>query len=162
MVAPETNSPYSQTDGLQMRGAIWQLLRYAADRKGGTQRNTWFALVNTTAVGQANFNSVLGDITTMTRDWSVAQVADDAGLGVATNYTNPSWNFRSMIKGLNSGTFPLLTHSLLSAPVALSLSGGGAAYVRFGVAANVAASIVATSSGQPAPASVDFYVVRMQ
>ena len=162
MVAPETNSPYSQVDGLQMRGAIWQLLRYAADRKGGTQRNTWFALVNTTAVGQANFNSVLGDITTTTRDWSVAQVADDAGLAVATNYTNPSWNFRSMIAGLNSGTFPLLTHSLLSAPVALSLSGGGAAYVRFRVAANLAASIVATSSGQPAPASVDFYVVRMQ
>ncbi len=162
MVAPETNSPYSQVDGLQMRGAVWQLLRYAADRKGGAERNTWFALVNTTAVGQANFNSILGDITTTTRDWSVAQVADDAGLGVATNYTNPSWNFRSMMKGLNSGTFPLLTRSLLSAPVALSLSGGGAAYVRFGVAANVAASVVSTSSGQPAPASVDFYLVRTQ
>jgi hypothetical protein len=162
MVAPETNSPYSQVDGLQMRGAIWQLLRYAADRKGGTQRDIWFALVNATIAGQANFNSVLGDISTTARDWSVAQVADDAGLGVATNYTNPSWNFRSMIASVNSGSFPLLTHPLLSAPVALSLSGGGAAYVRFRVAANVAASIAATSSGQPAPASVDFYLVRTQ
>ncbi len=34
-LAPETNSPFAQNDNLETRGAIWQLLRYSADRKGG-------------------------------------------------------------------------------------------------------------------------------
>jgi hypothetical protein len=162
MTAPETNSPYSQIDGLQMRGAIWQLLRYSADRKGGTEQSTWSALVNTAAVGQANFNAVFGDIITMSRDWAVAQFTDDAGLNVAANYTNPSWNFRSLVPALNGGHSALLTHALLTAPVTVTLNGGGVAYMRFSVAANVPATIGALSSGQPVPPAVDFILVRTQ
>jgi len=158
-VAPETNSPFSQTDLLEMRGAIWQLLRYSADRRGGTEQTTWFALVNSTTSGQANFNAVFGDIITWSRDWAVAQFTDDAGLGVAANYTHPSWNYRSLMPPLNGGVSPLLTHALLAAPVNLTLGGGGAAYLRFSVAANVSATIGATSSGQPVSA-VDFILVR--
>jgi Bacterial Ig-like domain (group 2) len=160
--APETNSPFSQVDGLEMRGAIWQLLRYSADRKGGTEGSTWFALVNSTAAGQANFNAVFGDIITMSRDWAVAQFADDAGLAVSTNYTNPSWNFRSILPALNSGKFPLLTRPLLGTPVDITLNGGGAAYLRFSVAANVPATIGGTSAGQPIPSAVDFILLRTQ
>ena len=166
MQAPETNSPFSQTDGLQMRGAIWQLLRYSADRKGGAEQSTWSALVNTTASGQLNFNAVFGDIIAMTRDWAVAQFTDDAGLGVAANYTHPSWNFRDILPAINKvnnqPTFPLLTRSLLSAPVDIQLNGGGAAYLRFMVSANAPATIYATSAGQDVPASIDFILVRTQ
>lgn len=162
LAATETNSPYAENDSLPTRGAIWQLLRYSADRKGGTGRDTWFALVNNTAVGQANFNAVFGDITTMTRDWSVAQYTDDAGLPVAAKYLHPSWNFRSILPALNNGRFPLLTRSLGAAPVDITLNGGGAAYVRFRVPAGTSASVALSSSGQPVPASVDLMLVRTQ
>ena len=164
MNSPETNSPFSQTDGLEMRGAIWQLLRYSSDRKGGLEQNTWSALVNTTAAGQSNFNAVFGDLITMTRDWAVAQFTDDAGLGVAPNYTHPSWNFRDILPEINKvsnvPTFPLLTRPLLNTPVDIQLNGGGAAYLRFLVSANAPATIYATSSGQDVPPSVDFILVR--
>ena len=145
-----------------MRGAIWQLLRYASDRKGGTERTTWFALVNSTTAGQANFNNVLGDITTLARDWAVAQFVDDAGLGVPANYTNPSWNFRTLLPAINGNVFPLLTRPVPTSPVSISLTGGGAAYFRFRVAANLLATVVSTSSGAAVPASVDFILVRTQ
>jgi len=161
MRAPETNSPYGQTDLLEMRGAIWQLLRYSADRKGGVETNTWKALVNTTASGQANFNAVFGNIITNARDWAVAQFADDAGLGLAANFTNPSWNFRSVLPVIFP-PYPLLTHSLASTPVTLTLYGGGAAYLRFSVAANTPAIVSGNASGQPVPSAIDFILLRTQ
>ena len=164
LAAPSTNSPFAQTDGLAMRGAIWELLRYSADRKGGNERNTWYALVNSSASGQANFNAVFGDIIANTRDWAVAQFLDDAGLLVADRYTYPSWNFRSIYPALtNPSRFPLATSSLVDgAPLALQLNGGAAAYVRFRVPASVAANVACTSAGQAVPASVDFILVRTQ
>jgi hypothetical protein len=161
MKAPETNSPYGQVDLLEMRGAIWQLLRYSADRKGGVESATWQALVNTTASGQANFNAVFGNIITNARDWAVAQFADDAGLGLAANFTNPSWNFRSVLPVIFP-PYPLLTHPLAATPVTLTLYGGGAGYLRFGVAASTPAIINGTSSGQAVPSAIDFILLRTQ
>jgi Big-like domain-containing protein len=162
MKAPESNSPFGQTDLLEMRGAIWQLLRYAADRKGGLEQNTWSALVNSTTSGQANFNAVFGDIIGMSRDWVVAQFLDDAGLGAAPNYTHPSWNYRSILPPINQNKFPLLTRALLDVPLDITLNGGSASYIRFRVLANAPASISANSSGQPIPAAVDFILIRTQ
>ncbi len=160
--APAKNSPFSQVDGLEMRGAIWQLLRYSADRKGGSGRSIWYPLVNSTTAGQANFNSVFGDIITNTRDWAVAQFTDDDGLGVAAKYTNPSWNFRSVLpKIVTPNAFPLATSTFVAgSPLSLSIVGGGAAYVRFSVAAGIAAAVVSTSSGASLPANIDFILVR--
>ncbi len=160
--APEMNSPYAQNDLLETRGAIWQLLRYSSDRKGGAETATWRALVNSTSSGQTNFNAVFGSITTMSHDWSIAQIADDAGLAPASNYTNPSWNYRSILGGLYSGGFPLLTRSLASTPVSVSVAGGGSSYVRFRIAANVVANVVAKSSGSAVPSTVDLTLIRTQ
>lgn len=161
LAAPSRNSPYGLIDGLEMRGAIWQLLRYSADHKGGDQRATWFALANSTTNGQANFNAVFGDIVTNTRNWAVAQFIDDLGFAVPAQYTNPSWNFRSVFSGVGAKRFPLATNALLpGASVQLTVVGGGAAYVRFGVSAGVAANVAATSQGQAVPPNVDFILVR--
>jgi hypothetical protein len=162
MIAPEANSPYSQVDALEMRGAIWELLRYSQDRKGGTERSTWYPLVNSTTTGQTNFNAVFGNITTMAHDWSIAQITDDGGFAVGANFTNPSWNFRTLLPALNSGTFPLVTHALVSTPVDVSLAGGGSSYLRFRLAASATTLISATSSGVAVPGSVDLTVVRTQ
>ena len=158
--APEINAPFAQVDGLAMRGAIWQLLRYSMDRKGTAEPATWFALVNSTTAGQANFNAVFGDIISLSRDWAVAQFLDDAGVPVPSNYVHPSWNYRSLLPPINGGNFPLLTHGLVGPPANMTLNGGGAAYLRFGVAANTTAGITATSSGQTVPTAVDFILVR--
>ncbi|MGZ3333051.1 MAG: Ig-like domain-containing protein [Gemmatimonadaceae bacterium] len=161
MKAPETNSPYGQVDVLEMRGAIWQLLRYSADRKGGVESNTWKALVNSTTAGQTNFNAVFGSIITNARDMAIAQVADDAGLGLAANFTNPSWNFRSVLPVIFP-PYPLLTHPLLSTPVNITLYGGGSAYLRFSVAASTPAIITGNASGQAVPPAIDFILLRTQ
>jgi hypothetical protein len=161
LAAPELNSPYALVDGLEMRGAIWQLLRYSADQKGGDQRLTWLALVNSRTNGQANYNAVFGSITANARDWSVAQYADDLGLPMPTRYTNPSWNFRSIFGAIGGGGFPLLTHQLITGTnVQMSLVGGGAGYTRFGVGAGVAAMVAATSQNQAVPPAVNFLLVR--
>jgi hypothetical protein len=34
--APETNGPFQDDHDLPTRGAIWEFLRYAADRRGGS------------------------------------------------------------------------------------------------------------------------------
>ena len=160
MISPETNSPYAQNDLLETRGATWELLRYAADRKGTSETAIWRSLVNTTSAGQSNFNAVLGDITTLTRDWAVAQFADDIGFGISSNYMNPSWNFRSLMPAINSGSFPLLTRTVGIDPVDISLAGGGASYLRFQTGAANPATVTIKSSGQPLPAGVDVIVMR--
>lgn len=159
--ATTQNSPYALIDGLQMRGAIWQLLRYSADQKGGNQRDTWFALANSTTNGQANYNAVFGDIVTNTRNWAVAQFVDDDGFAVPPKYTNPSWNFRSVFSGIGTKVLPLATTPLVDDTNAqLTIVGGGAAYVRFGVQSGLAANVAATSQGQAVPPNVDFILVR--
>ncbi len=160
MAAPETNSPYAQNDVLETRGAIWELLRYAADRKGGNERSLWLGLVNSPFAGQANFNSVLGDIVSFTRDWTVAQFADDLGFPLPPQYVNPSWNFRSILPVLNSNVFPLMTRTLTTTPLDVTLAGGGVAYFRFQISNTTSSAITLTSSGQPLPASVDVTLMR--
>jgi hypothetical protein len=161
MQQTELNSPFAVGDALATRGAIWQLLRYSVDRKGGSDQASWLALVNARESGQTNFNAVLGNIMTLSRDWVVAQFADDAGLSVSANHTHPSWNFRSVLPAINSNVFPLGTRSLTSL-VDLRINGGGAAYLRFRVAAATPAVITAASSGQPVPAAIEFMLMRTQ
>ncbi|HEX3865562.1 MAG TPA: hypothetical protein VHV78_02380, partial [Gemmatimonadaceae bacterium] len=161
LAATAANTPFALVDGLAMRGAIWQLLRYSADQKGGDQRATWYALVNSTTNGQTNFNAVFGDIITNARNWAVAQFVDDDGLSVPVQYTNPSWNFRNIFTALGTGALPLATQSLAGGSnVQLSIVGGGAAYVRFGVSSGAAATVTATSANQAVPPNVDFILVR--
>jgi hypothetical protein len=116
--------------------------------------------VNTTAAGQQNFNNIFGSVIGMSRDWAVAQFADDMGFSLASNYTNPSWHFRGLMSALNSGSFPLFTRSLSTSPIDLTLAGGAASYIRFQVGPGATASLNMTASGLPLPAEVDVTVMR--
>jgi hypothetical protein len=160
LAAPESHSPFANNDELATRGSTWQLLRYSTDQKGGTQSDTWFALVNSATVGQANFNAVFGSIINETRRWAIAQFTDDAGLAVPSPFMSPSWNFRSVFTGFFGG-FPLSMHSLVAGTtVELPLVGGGAGYVAFGISAGAAASVTGTSGNQPPPSNVEMILVR--
>lgn len=162
MRVTETSSPYAQNDNLETRGATWQLLRFVADRRGGAERDAWFSLVNSTQSGLANFQAVFGSMMTNARDWAVTQFVDDTPTPVPATFSHPSWNFRTLLPAINSGVFPLVTRTLLAAPLDLSLAGGGAAYVRFAVGAGTTASVSTTTSGQPLLQSVDLILIRTQ
>ena len=160
--ATESNSPYAQDDKLETRGATWQLLRYAADRTGGDERLKWRAMVNSQDAGQAVFNAAFGSITAMTRDFAITQYLDDTIIPATPAFAFPSWNFRSLLPALNNGVFPLVTRTLLTNPLDVTLAGGGAAYVKFGVAAGASASISASAAGQAPAAAVEFTLIRTQ
>jgi hypothetical protein len=161
LVAPSENSPFRDDDSLETRGATYNLLRYLADRKGGTDAATWQALVNTTKTGIPNLSSVFGsDIAAKERDWNVSHYTDDAVAGVPAEWTQPSWNWHSVFKAL-AGTgraYPLEVKSLSTGtPAAGTLIGGAAAYYRFSVPPNVTATVTLT-----APAAIDARVIRIR
>jgi hypothetical protein len=131
-------SPIQTDDDLATRGSAWSFLRYSADRRPGDDRDHWFALVNSSTRGLANYEAVFGvDAVEWLRDWSVSVYADDAAAGVDPRFTMPSWNFRSVYPIITSpARYPLRVDTLLAAtPRTFSVSAGSAAYLRFAVPA---------------------------
>jgi hypothetical protein len=157
---PTENSPFRDDDSLETRGATYDLLRYLADRKGGTDAATWQALVNTARTGLANLSAVFGtDIASKVRDWNVSHYTDDVVPGVSAEFTQPSWHWHSIFKAL-AGTgkaYPLDAPTLTGGAASGSLIGGAAAYYRFSIPANTSASITLS-----APGPIDARVVRIR
>ncbi|HYW13527.1 MAG TPA: Ig-like domain-containing protein [Longimicrobium sp.] len=159
---PDTTGAFKTNDGLATRGATWAFLRYAADRRNGTDAQLWYDLVNTQATGKANLQAVLGvDPDTWLRDFTSAMYADDAVTGIGPEQRVTSWNFRSLYGGLN-GSYQLVPRALTNG-VALTLSysrGGGTGYLRFGVPTGAFASVTALSGGLAPTSPYALIVVR--
>jgi hypothetical protein len=111
---------------------------------------------------------VLGSsVDTWFRDFAAAVYASNMGVGtVATTYSMPSWNYRSYFSSVNYGTgfaYPLVVQNPASG-VAYSPTlalGGGAAYLRMGVAASTFAPVTITKSGGGAlPSTFSAMVIR--
>jgi hypothetical protein len=151
-------------DNLPTRGASWAFLRYAADRKAGPDQPFWFALVNSRTRGVANLRNVLEtEPINWMQDWTVSVYTDDTDLPVEGRFTQPSWNFRSIMPALSStnAPYPLQTIALTtSSAVNLNLFGGGAAYLRFGIAPSGRAGIRTTSGGATPPQNLRISIVR--
>ncbi|MBD0319409.1 MAG: hypothetical protein ICV87_03685, partial [Gemmatimonadetes bacterium] len=151
---PDGNSPIQGTptqpdDDVATRGAAWQFLRYAADQKGGNERDLWFALANSKTTGIANVTAVFGgDPLATFQNWGVAIYTDDTVPGVAPAYTHPSWNFRQIFS--NGITFPLEVVALTSGVNRrIDLAATGNAYLRAGVAPGVRAEVRTSGVGLP-------------
>ena len=148
---PSTNSPIRKDDSLGTRGATWDFLRYAADRKlrgGGSDASVWLALVNSQTNGIANHRQVFGaNVGAMLRDWSVSHYTDDVVSGVSADFMQPSWNWHSVFAALaSSGAYPLATSSLPAAGTSGLAVPGGANFYRFSIAANGNASLKLTAA----------------
>ena len=165
--APSANSPIRNDDSLATRGATWDFLRYAADRKtrgGGTDASVWQALVNSQTSGIQNLKQVFGvNLGAMLRDWSVSNYADDIVPGVTVDFTQPSWNWHSIYPafGTNS-TYPLPVNPLVAATTSGSVIPGGAAYYRFSVAASATGTVTLTRSPGGASGSLQGVLVRLR
>ena len=166
LISPSTTSPIRDDDSLSTRGATWDFLRYAADRRnrgGGTDASVWMALVNSPTNGIANLRRVFGaNVGSMLRDWSVSNYTDDLVTGVSADFTQPSWNWHSIFPVLGStGTYPLAVAALSVAGASGTVVPGGAAFYRFSVAANATASIGLSAGGTGGP-GVQGVIVRIR
>ena len=148
--APSENSPFRDDDSLETRGATWDLLRYLADRKGGTDAATWQSLVNTATIGIANLKRVFGNnLAEQVHDWNVSHYTDDVVAGVPVEQLQPSWNWHSVFKALaGSGpAYPLEVKTLTGGTATGTLIGGAAAYYRFSVPAGTVATVSLAAPG---------------
>jgi hypothetical protein len=150
LVAPSENSPFRDDDSLETRGATWDLLRYLADRKGGSESATWQALVNTTKIGVSNLSTVFGStLASQVHDWNVSHYTDDLTPGLPAEHTQPSWNWRSVFKALTKSgpAYPLEVKNLTAGSASGTLIGGAAAYYRFSVPAGTTATVTLATPG---------------
>jgi hypothetical protein len=161
---PSGNSPYANNANLTTRGAIWSFLRYAADRKGGDERQMWFQLANPPADvrGIANLTrAVTDDLAGWVRDWSIANYVDDFVPGIQPVLTHPSWNMRSVAEVVNEGFWPLDTQQLNTTNItSVGILDGGAAYLRFGVAPGSVGGGRITARGTTVPPGFALSILR--
>ncbi len=158
----DTTGAFRTNSTAATHGALWAFLRYSADRAlpGPEQGAFWSSLINT-STGMDNLASVIGDDPmNWYRDLVTAMYADDA-VPTASEYTMPSWNFRAfhnLLYGSYSLTArpidPNQTYTIFYA------SGGGTAFIRFGVAAGAFGRVSATSGGAPPVAPYLLSVIR--
>jgi hypothetical protein len=153
LTKPDTNSPIRDNDELGTRGATYDFLRYATDRKlssGGADADVWSALVNSKTTGIDNLRAVYGtDVAGLLRDWSVSQYTDDVVTNESADYTQPSWNWHNLFQAFNGGTgrYPLPVTPLPTAGTSGSVIPGGAVFYRFSVPANALASLTLSGPG---------------
>jgi hypothetical protein len=162
---PDTTGVFrsATSPSLAQQGVTWAFLRYAADRVGGTETAFWSKLVDSKLEGKANLQNAIGgaDPDAWLRDFTAAMYADDAVTGVAPEYTNPSWSFRSLFTALN-GSYQLVPRPLTNG-VGLTLSyqrGGATSYVRFGVPTSGFATLTSLSGGSVPSSPFSLIVVR--
>jgi hypothetical protein len=157
-------SPYSAGDPtVATRGAAWSLLRYLADRAGPTDGDVWSRLVDNTAVGTANLQSVFGrDVGAMIRDWMVSIVTDD-NAATGPELQQRSWNWRFIFAGVEGvGVFyPLSVTPMTNATSYTgTIPAGGSTYYRLSVAANDSASITLGGQSGAAGSNLQLVIVR--
>jgi hypothetical protein len=147
--SPSANSPIQPDDDLATRGAAWQFLRYAADQRGGGERDFWFNLANAKTRGIVNLAAQLGtDPLPVFQNWGVAIYTDDAVPAVPVAYTHPSWHFRQILTNPALGGFQLDVDTLLNGvPRRVDLAATGNAYLRFGVLPAIRAEVRTSGGG---------------
>jgi hypothetical protein len=165
----ETQAPVgvdSNDDDLQTRGAVWSLLRFAADHLPLNSENTfWFNLVNSKTSGIANLTNAPGTApNSLMRDWAISVFMDDHAAGVDPRFQQPSWNLRSLFTNNGTGTpFQLVTRTLSDGVAStVQMAGGGVSFLRFSVPGGQDALLTVTSSGQLLPTTVQLAMVRVR
>ena len=163
--APETSSPYKDSEDLATRGATWQFLRYVVDLSPANENTYFRALVNAKTNGMANLTPVVaplfaGGLPTAFRSWALAQYLDNSGLTTDPMLQFSSWNYRSVLTNqLGLTGYPLKPRILVEgAPQSFVLPAGGAGYMRFRVNGGASAAIVSSAL----PSAVDLVLVRTQ
>ena len=162
-------------DVLATRGATWSFLRYAADRRGGNEKDLWGKLVrDVKSSGLTNLREALRvSPLEWISHWGVALYLDDAGVNTDSRYTLASWNFRDLYPAASSlwlsthhQRYPLRVQSVTAgSPTAFPLQGSGVGYQKLAVAPGKtsAVHVAIASPGSPLlplPSRVKVAVIR--
>lgn len=173
LLSPHGSGLAQSDDDDATRGEAWAFLRYASDRKGGTESAFWQSLVNTQQTGLTNLETSLGtDPDAWFADFATATYSDDATTGVAAQFSQPSWKFRTLYENLDydSGIGCSCAYELDTRDPAdgvtdsFTLSAiGSSAYTRVGVANGSRAFIKPRTSGNAQlPPDVQLRVFRRE
>jgi hypothetical protein len=163
---PHDFSPYSSDDDLATRGAVWAFLRYAADQRGSADGDVWMQLTNSITSGAYNLREVFGNgVHRMMHDWAVSVYTDGYVAGLAPVHSEASWDFRTAYPAMPMSPRPYPLEAAVrtlsdQVPYAVTLRGGSAAFLRFGVTAGREAAVRVTSAGLVPPAVVLATIVR--
>ena len=163
LFAPSTGSPFKAGDSLATRGAAWSLLRYLADRAGSSDGNLWSRLVDNSAVGAANLQSVFGELAPLLRDWSVSHVIDDSP-NASAELSQRSWNWHSVFGGPDgtAALYPLPLNGMSPATSTYpgTVVAGGAAYYSFTVPAEGTATLNLSGQAGATGSNLQLVIVR--
>ena len=163
LFAPSNGSPYKAGDSLATRGASWSLLRYLADRAGSSDGNLWSRLVDNSAVGVANLQSVFGDLPPLVRDWSVSHMVDDQP-GASAELSQRSWNWHSVFGGPDgtAALYPLPVNGMSPATSAYTgtVVAGGSSYYSFIVPAEATATLTLSGQAGATGSNLQLVIVR--
>jgi hypothetical protein len=142
LARPATQSPFAADDSLGTRGAGWQLLRYAADRRGGDERAFWRSLADARTTGVASLEAASGaPAAALARDLAVAQLADDVAADAPPRYSQPSWRFRDLVGSAGGGSALAALPLAPGAAARAEVRGGSAAYASLTVGSGGAARV---------------------
>ncbi len=172
LLSPHASGLTEEDDDDATRGEAWAFLRYASDRRGGSETTFWQGLANTQQTGLTNLASNLGtDPAPWIADFALATYSDDATTGVPAQFTQPSWNFREIFENLDydpgapcSCAYELDTRDPANGVTdSFTLSSIGAAvYTRVGVASGRAFIKVRDADNNALPADVRLRVFRRE
>ncbi|MDQ6887347.1 MAG: hypothetical protein M3068_08645 [Gemmatimonadota bacterium] len=170
MERPDTSgatSKHADVD-LSVRGAAWSLLRWTTDQFGSADVPSFTRrLVAGPDTGVSNLTARAGmPFDTLVAGWLLANAVSDIGVpGLLPRYTYLSWNFRSALPPINSGSYPLLITDLLPAvPVGTAVPSASGDYFRVTSAPSTPATVVritAPGGGAITTAGARLYVVRL-
>jgi len=156
-----SNSPYHHRDLLATRGAMWSFLRYAVDRRAGSDNQLFRSIIDGNRAGFPNLASALGGEATLHNwlaDWAVALYADSRVEGLPARFRDRSWNHPNILAaiaqgGSSPGTFPIEVSTLpANGERNRTVTAGGSAYFRFALQDGTTGSIDLTA-GNSSPGS---------
>jgi hypothetical protein len=162
---PESSTPYNNSENVATLGAAWQFMRYLLDNTTGPQYTFSRAIDNGVVTGFANLSNVfsisLPALASTYQSWAIAQYVDGTGVSSNPAYSNPSWNYRSVLpNALSLASYPLRIKPLTPAvPVSVVLRGGAASFIRFRVNAGLTGQIT-PANGIAASTLVTYALVR--
>jgi hypothetical protein len=107
------------------------------------------------------FSTSLPALASTYQSWAIAQYVDGTGVSSKPAYSNPSWNYRSVLpNALSLASYPLRIRPLTPAvPVSVALRGGAASFIRFRVNAGLSGQIT-PANGIAASTLVTYALVR--
>jgi len=157
-------------NGREIYGVPWSLLRWIADRYGptypGGEAGLQQAIINSTAVGYANLEDVVGvPIRTLLARWAAALYVDDRISGASADLTLSTWNLYDVfdLNVVPSARLTPVSHGFGTFSETAAVRAGSTAYFRLSGADGPATALRLRSGGGTAlPAHMQVFVVRLR